>query len=195
MGEVLEITSPDQLELPPPDRYRPPGRWRPAAGIALLLVLAASGGYAIMRPAPVAKSADPAPTVSPTAPSPVEPNMSPAEEPALLAVRDALAAWGEFSRTGGLSAVALTFDADGPQMRRFQDEVSALGAAPSAGFSSVLRDSTIRTGATSEERLVDATLEVRRLNEEPELARWRFVLRQAEDGRWLVWTVVDEETP
>jgi len=193
MGDVLEIRVPDQLRIPPPERPpRPPGRWRAAAALCLIAVLAAAGWLAVMGSAqpgaPEPPKAVPQTTPQTRATAPPDPG----DEHVAL-VRAALDGWAAFAAGSRLPAIEPFFDPAGPQYRRFVDEAAtrAPGASASA-YRFELQRATAGPGPAAGEWTVGGEVT---LHSEFEVRSysWDFVVRRNADGQWRVWTVRDAE--
>jgi hypothetical protein len=111
-----------------------------------------------------------------------------ASDPRVLAVREALSAWGQFAVSGDLGSLAGYFDPAGPQYRQLASESVRLRAAPLGGpaYEFLLAEEEVSGD------VVDGRVTVRRPGEPDQVFRWSIELRRS-GGRWLVWTVSNLE--
>lgn len=107
------------------------------------------------------------------------------------AVNAAMEAWGRFAVSGDLDEVSGWFAGDGPQYRQFEEEAEEL-ASDQIGpppYSVVVEN--LRVESSESEARAGGRFVFVRTGEASRSYTWVVVLTRR-DGRWLVWTVVDD---
>lgn len=194
MSEVLDIEVDGEVDRP--DDSGPGSRsaiWGLPVAIALvgtlllavlvLVVLPAVTGGDATRTAPSPGGAAPPASTAEAAPTTV------AVDPRIVAVQNALTAWGEFVADGDPERLKPWFAEDGPQYRQLAEEAPELAARPGTSYSVTTEDESVTAAAGEEEAVVESHVTWTQPAEAAQEYKWDVVLRRAEDGRWLLWTI------
>ena len=199
MSEVLDIEVDGEVEHPHGDglggRSTP---WGLPVAVALVGSLLLAVLVLVVLPAltgtgdgaPVAQKPEGSPPLAPTTEPPASATQT--DDPRVAAVRAALAVWGEFVADGDLGHLRPWFVEDGPQYRQLAEEALQLAAKPGEAYTVVTEDESIAMNGEAE-AAITATVTWMRAAEGAQEYEWEVVLRRAEDGRWLLWTVRDLE--
>lgn len=107
----------------------------------------------------------------------------------VAATRVALSAWGEFAVSGDMTAVRLSFAADGPQLAQLEDEAARVAAAPTSSGAYLVTLTDPRQEVGSGIATVTATVTWSRNGESDQTYLWAIELRQLQDQTWRLFTV------
>ncbi len=145
-------------------------------------------GATMTLPLPVSSSALP-PTSD--VPSRLVSSTTITEPPVVAALRDALAAWGEFAVTGRVRDLGDHFVAGGPQRRQLRAEAESIRADTSGGPRYVVTTRNIVTiSVTPTDAVLRTDIEWARQGEVTQFFVWDINMRLL-DGRWQLLTVED----
>lgn len=115
------------------------------------------------------------------------------EPPVIVALQDALTAWGEFAITGRMRDLGNHFVGGGPQRRQLRAESEAIRANPPGPPAYVVTTSNIFTlSVTPTDVVLRTEIEWARQGEETQFLVWDIQMQLVE-GVWQLFTV--EEVP
>jgi len=188
--------------------------WRALIAGFLVLGLAAGLVYVMLTdsgsgnsPVPTLASAptvparsEPSPTVTPltvapstttTTSAPLVTSTSVTPPPVLVAMENALAAWGEFAVTGRMRDLGEYFVSGGPQRRKLRNEAEAIRADPPGPPAYTVTTADVFTiSVDSTDIVLRAEVIWAREGEETQTYRWDIQMQQTE-GEWQLLTVED----
>jgi len=122
-------------------------------------------------------------------PSRIDTSTTVAAPPVVVALLEALAAWGEFAVTGRVHDLGDHFVAGGPQRRRLRSEAESIRATTMAGPPYIVTAGDIlTTSATPTNVVLRAEVEWAREGEATQFFVWDIQM-QLVDGRWQLLTV------
>lgn len=111
--------------------------------------------------------------------------------PAVIALQDALTAWGEFATTGRMRDLGGHFVAGGPQRRQLRAESEVIRANPLGPPAYVVTTSNIFTvSVTATDVVLRTEIEWARQGEETQFLVWNIQMQLVE-GVWQLFTVED----
>ena len=132
-----------------------------------------------------------APAVSTTTRTPLVTSTSTTPPPVVLAMRDALAAWGKFAVTGRTRDLGEHFVPGGPQRRKLRSEAEALRAdPPGLPAYQVTTGDVFTISMTSSDVVLRTDVMWAREGEQTQLFTWDIQM-QLVDGSWRLLTVDD----
>lgn len=132
----------------------------------------------------------PTPTASSTTAAPgIVTSTSVTPPPVVIALNDALAAWGIFAVTGVMADLGDHFVVGGPQRRQLRSESAAIRENPLGPPAYDVTTANVFTKSVSNDDVVlRAEVLWERPGEEPQQMLWDIQMRLV-DGRWLLHTV------
>lgn len=197
MSEVLDIEVDGEIE---PSVTGPTGgsaKWGLPVAIALAGSLLLAVMVLVLLPALTAGKGTRT-SLSPGASPPTLPMPEPAPttaplDPRVATAQAALAAWGEFVAEGDVELLAPWFAEDGPQYLQLAEEASELALEPGESYTVATKGEAV-TSAGETEAVVASSVIWTQPDGNIQRFEWDVVLRRAEDGRWLLWTVRSRES-
>ncbi|NND02419.1 MAG: hypothetical protein HKN91_06485, partial [Acidimicrobiia bacterium] len=117
--------------------------------------------------------------------------VEPSAPPVVVALREALAAWGQFAVTGAMSDLGDHFVVGGPQRRQLREESAAIRENPLGPPAyEVTTSNVFSISVTDEDVVLRAEVDWLREGEEPQQFLWDIQMRLVDDV-WQLLTVED----